>query len=41
MFTIYSSDVTGNPGNCSYPHKQVILNEDRLSSQVQQKSLGV
>lgn len=28
MFTIYSSDVTGNPGNYSYPHKQVILNED-------------
>ena len=25
MFTIYSADVTGNPGNCSYPHKHVIL----------------
>ena len=25
MFTIYSADVTGNPGNCSYPHKRVIL----------------
>ena len=28
MFTIYSADVTGNPGNCSYPHKHVILDED-------------
>lgn len=25
MFTIYSADVTDNPGNCSYPHKHVIL----------------
>ncbi len=30
MFTIYSADVTGNPGNCSYPHKHVILDEDSL-----------
>lgn len=34
MFTIYSSDVTGNPGNCSYPHKQVILNEDSLKAAI-------
>lgn len=27
MFTIYTADVTGNPGNCSYPHKHVILDE--------------
>lgn len=20
MFTLYHADVTGNPGNCSYPH---------------------
>ena len=25
MFTIYSADVTGNPGNCSYPHKHVCV----------------
>lgn len=30
MFTIYSADVTGNPGNCSYPHKHVVLDEGRL-----------
>ena len=24
MFTLYSAEVTGNPGNCSYPHKHVI-----------------
>lgn len=34
MFTIYSSDVTGNPGNCSYPHKQVILDEDSLKTAI-------
>ena len=27
MFTLYSADITGNPGNCSYPHKHVILDE--------------
>lgn len=30
MFSIYSADVTGNPGNCSYPHKHVILNVLRI-----------
>lgn len=34
MFTIYSSDVTGNPGNCSYPHKHVILDEDSLKAAI-------
>ncbi len=34
MFTIYSSDVTGNPGNCSYPHKHVILDEDSLKDAI-------
>ena len=34
MFTIYSADVTGNPGNCSYPHKQVVLDENSLKSAV-------
>ena len=34
MFTIYSADVTGNPGNCSYPHKHVILDEVSLKSAI-------
>lgn len=34
MFTIYSADVTGNPGNCSYPHKRVILDENSLKSAI-------
>nr|WP_294666550.1 hypothetical protein [uncultured Ruminococcus sp.] len=34
MFTLYSADVIGNPGNCSYPHKQVILDEDSLKSAI-------
>lgn len=34
MFTIYSADVTGNPGNCSYPHKHIILDEESLKAAV-------
>lgn len=34
MFTLYSADVTGNPGNCSYPHKQVILDEANLKAAI-------
>ena len=34
MFTLYSSDVTGNPGNCSYPHKRVILDEASLKAAI-------
>ena len=34
MFTIYSADVTGNPGNCSYPHKHVILDADSLKAAI-------
>ena len=34
MFTIYSADVTGNPGNCSYPHKHIILDKDSLKAAV-------
>ena len=34
MFTIYSADVTGNPGNCSYPHKHVILDEAGLKAAI-------
>ena len=25
MFTLYSADFIGNPGNCSYPHKTVVM----------------
>lgn len=34
MFTIYSADVIGNPGNCSYPHKHVILDEVSLKAAI-------
>ena len=34
MFTIYSADVIGNPGNCSYPHKHVILDETSLKAAI-------
>lgn len=34
MFTLYSADVTGNPGNCSYPHKQVVLGEANLKAAI-------
>lgn len=34
MFSIYSADVTGNPGNCSYPHKHVILDKDSLKAAI-------
>lgn len=34
MFTIYSADVIGNPGNCSYPHKHVILDESSLKAAI-------
>lgn len=34
MFTIYSADVTGNPGNCSYPHKTIVLDEASLKAAI-------
>ena len=34
MFTVYSADVTGNPGNCSYPHKHVILDAANLKAAI-------
>ena len=34
MFTLYSADFTGNPGNCSYPHKTAILDADSLKAAV-------
>ena len=34
MFTIYYSDVTGVPSNCSYPHKKKIVDEDSLKEAI-------
>lgn len=34
MFTIYSADVIGNPSNCSYPHRKVVLDEASFKSAV-------
>jgi len=34
MFTIYSADVISNPSNCSYPHRQVILDEAGLKAAI-------
>ena len=35
MFTLYSADYIGNPGNCSYPHKTVVMDGDGLKSRSQ------
>ena len=34
MFTLYSSDYTGNPGNCYYPHKHTVTDLDSLRAAV-------
>jgi P4 family phage/plasmid primase-like protien len=34
MFTLFSSDYTGNPGNCSYPHKVEVTDIDSFKSAV-------
>lgn len=34
MFTLYSADFIGNPGNCSYPHKIVVMDTDSLKAAV-------
>lgn len=34
MFTIFTADVTGNPRNCSYPHKHVIMDVDDLKAAI-------
>lgn len=34
MFTLYSADFIGNPGNCSYPHKIVVMDADSLKATV-------
>lgn len=35
MFSIYSSEVIGNPGNCLYPTKHIVLNEEGLKKAVE------
>ena len=34
MFTIYYSDVTGVPSNCSYPHKKQVIDEESLKEAI-------
>ena len=34
MFTLYSSDYTGNPGNCYYPHRHTVTDLDSLRAAV-------
>ena len=34
MFTLYSADIVGNPGNCSYPHKTEVTDEESLRAAV-------
>ena len=34
MFTLYSADFIGNPGNCSYPHKTVVMDTDSMKAAV-------
>lgn len=34
MFTLYSADFIGNPGNCSHPHKTVVMDTDSLKAAV-------
>lgn len=34
MFTLFSAEVTGNPGNCSYPRKTVVIDEASLKSAI-------
>ena len=35
MITLYSSDYTGTPGNCSYPHKHVVTDLETLRAAVE------
>ena len=34
MFTLYNANFTGNPSNCSYPHKHVIMDEAGLKAAI-------
>lgn len=34
MFTLYNADFIGNPGNCSYPHKTVVMDANSMRAAV-------
>ena len=34
MITLYSAAITGNPGNCSYPHRHDVVDADSLKAAV-------
>ena len=34
MFTLYSADITGNPGNCSYPHRHDVTDKASLRAAI-------
>lgn len=34
MFTLYSADITGNPGNCSYPHRHDVTDKASLKAAI-------
>ena len=34
MITLYSADIIGNPGNCSYPYQHNIVDVDSLKKAV-------
>ncbi len=34
MFTLYSADISGNPGNCSYPHRHDVTDEASLKAAI-------
>jgi putative DNA primase/helicase len=34
MFTLYSADITGNPGNCSYPNRHDVTDEASLKAAI-------
>ena len=34
MFTLYSADITGNPGNCSYPRRHDVTDKASLKAAI-------
>ena len=34
MFTLYSADIAGNPGNCSYPNRHDVTDEAGLKAAI-------
>ena len=40
MFTIYYSDVTGVPSNCSYPHKKLVTDEASFKEAISPHSVS-